>query len=399
MMSKVIRFLEDHKISYIDTPSGIRISCFNKSGHKRGDLNPSLSIHHEEGFFHCWSCDISGSFPQLIAALGFADEIGNYTGLDPNKYRNLNIEDLKSYTNRISIPGLGEFIHKLKYDKKIYNFITSKKFPHVVNLDFDIYKEDTYENRMKIIKLLQENDKEFVVNENEFYRVEILDYLLERGLPDVFQRKLEIYLSKKNSKYFYIPIYNIFGKKRTLMGVSFYRDVNPRMYFVSGISNPLLGLDTIDKNKDIYIVEGWLDYLKLRAVGFNSIALLGNSFNSYHYSLLSSFKGKKYFIFDQDIGGFNQLKKVLNFISSSDMDWVGIFLNYHLYKDIGDIDVVRLYEELNNSDYISLPIIKIYLFLLGGIFYAKNRKEFSDLGYTFRSDDLFNELPKKFCGI
>ncbi|MEO0074873.1 MAG: hypothetical protein ABIK31_02050 [candidate division WOR-3 bacterium] len=398
-MSKVLQFLQDHNIPYQDTTSGIRISCFNKIDHKRGDLNPSLSIHPQEGYFHCWSCGISGSFPQLIAGLGLFSEIEYYAGVDGNKYRNITIEDLKKISNRIYIPGLGEFVLKLEFNRKKDAYIKSKKFTGSPSVEFDIYKEDSLENRLKLIQLTQENKNEYIPPSNEFVKVDRIEYLYERGIPESYQKQLELYVSKKTNKYFFIPIYNIFGKKRTLMAISYDKNISPRMFFVDKVSNPMLGIESLQKDTDVYIVEGWLDYLKLKCVGLNAVALLGNSFTINHYSILHSVRGKKFFIFDQDVGGVANLKNILKFVSISDLDWVGVFIDYRRYKDIGDINVVKIIDELDKSDYIPLTIVKNYLVLLGSLVYAKKREEFDIDGYTLRSDHIFSELPKKFYGI
>ena len=395
--SKVVQFLVDHDIPYIDTSSGLRISCFNKSDHKRGDLNPSLSIHPVDGYFHCWGCHVSGSFPQLIAALGYRSEIKKYTGLS---LRNINIDisHLKKESNRLSIPGLGVFIQNNREDMVFYEkYVKSKKFTKLLPNRYDIYENDSFEKRLELINRISDNSSEYVPP-SDFYRVEILDYLSERGIPVAFQRTLELYLHRNNQKYFYMPIYNVFRKRRSLLAISFNRETDPRMYFVNKISSPILGLETLNREKDVYVVEGWLDFLKMKCMGYNSIALLGNSFTAVHYSVLSSVSGKKYFVFDQDVGGVQNLKRLLKFVSITDSDWIGVFIDYKRYKDIGDIEVLDIPKELLRSNFIGVSLLKNYIVILGGTLYGYRKEEFDFDRCTFRGDTFFAEFPKKFCG-
>lgn len=399
-MNKVSQFFIDENIPFEDLTSGFRIRCFNKEGHKRGDLNPSLSVHPEKGFFNCFSCKISGSFPQLVGALAGKDKIKHYCGNSVSDSIKYDIETLNNPSNKIVIPGLGVFIKSVE-NEKVNNFsavASSRKFSGFVEKDTSFYVQNSFEKRMKMIKLI-EGDKDFFIVPDKYYKVDYLEYLYRRGLPHNFCKKYDVFLSNENDKYFYLPIYNVFNQIRTLYGFSFEKEQDPRSYTIKSISNPIMGIESVNKDQDIYIVEGWLDYFKLKVLGYNVIATLSNSFTSFHYSFINSFKGNKYFLFDQDKGGTQQVKQVCKFISTSDTSWYGLFIDYKLYKDVGDVDLFMIDSVLNSAKKIAICKIKEYILLLGAQKLHEERDNLQSNGYTLRSNPIFTEFSAKFSGV
>jgi hypothetical protein len=397
-MSLVIDFFNNNNINYFQaTETDIKISCFNKKDHKNGDQNPSLYINIEKGYFHCWSCHISGNFAQLIASLGFIDQINFYLkGYDKSKLK-YDIETLKNQgSDVINIPGIGKFYKIKTEENKEISSILSRK----VNITEEIDKLSklilngggTLEDRKRLIYLIEEGRLGTFKIPEKFQRVNYLEYLSERGLPQNFCQKYEVYINKENSKYFALPIKNFKGDIINLLNISFSKETTPRMYSEVKLTNPILGFDKIDYNKNIYIVEGWLDYLKLMVSGYNAFPTLSNHFNQFHYSIVQQCSGKKFFIFDNDVPGVSMLEDVLNYISRSDTDWYGIFLNPHLYKDVGDIELLQIPYELNNSPIEPLLTFKKYKILLGIEKYNANKKIIHSDGYTFRGDPVFTDI-------
>lgn len=402
-MSSVLTFLNDAGINYTpSTENDVLVSCFNKQDHKNGDKNPSLSVNIEKGYFKCWSCKISGNFAQLMGGLGHFHDINNYIkGYDKSKLK-YDINTLKSQSSDIiNIPGVGKFYKNKDSNDNDDLLINSRK----INVNDEILKlsqlvtsgNGTIEDRKKLIELMESTRlNQFKIPEN-YQKVNYLEYLCERGLPNNFCTKNEVYVNKANNKYFALPIKNFRGDTVNLLNISHSRETTPRMYSEIKNSNPILGFNEIDYKKDIYIVEGWLDYLKMREAGYNCFPTLSNHFNNFHFSILQQCSGNKFFIFDNDVPGVSMLEDVLNYISRSDSDWYGLFLDPRQYKDIGDVDLLRIEYELKNSVVEKLLTFKKYKLLLGMEKYNANKKIIHSDGYTLRSDPFFTDI-RKSCG-
>lgn len=397
-MSSVINFFNDNDINYFQaTETDVKISCFNKQDHKNGDQDPSLHVNMEKGYFHCWSCHISGNFAQLIAGLGHVNQINSYLkGYDKSKVK-YDIATLKNQgSDVINIPGIGKFYKNKVEESKEGALLSSRK----INVTEEISKlsqlvlsgQGSIDDRKKLISLIEADRLNSFKIPEKFQRVNYLEYLSERGLPHNFCQEHEVYTNRENSKYFAFPIKNFKGDIINLLNISFSREATPRMYSEVKAASPVLGFDAIDYTKDIYIVEGWLDYFKLKVSGYNAFPTLGNHFNQFHYSILQQCSGKKFFIFDNDVPGVAMLEDALTYISRSDTDWYGIFLNPRLYKDVGDIELLRVTYELNNSVVEPLLTFKKYKLLLGMEKYNANKKIIHSDGYTLRSDPFFTDI-------
>jgi hypothetical protein len=398
--NRVLQFLTNNNIPFIEKSSGLHVSCFNKLEHPNGDTNPSLSVHPEEGYFHCWSCNVSGSFAQLIAAFGHTGSIKEYVGYVPKNLK-YDISTLKQNESKISFPGIGVMYLEEKSDR-LPAYVTSKKFSGE-RFKEKIFGEDSLAGRLERIKRIEGEKVALDLNDiagERFERLLQSDYLESRGLPSLFCQQNEIYKSVKNTKYFYIPMYSITGDLRSLVGVAYdKKNTVPPMYYVTNISNPILGFDTLSDDKDLYVVEGWLDYLKMRLCGYSVVPLLSNAFTAYHYSLCSSVKKNVYFIFDQDKGGYTTMKTILaDYISSTTTNWYGIFLDYSRYKDIGDVDLLNIPETIAESTCYKLVTIKKYISLLGAEKFYETFENYKSDGYTFRSESVFTEFAKEYSG-
>lgn len=398
--SRVLQFLLNNDINFIEKASGLYISCFNKAEHPNGDTNPSLSVHPEQGYFHCWSCKISGSFPQLIASLGHEGSVKDYLGYVPKRLK-YDIETLKRNESKISFPGIG-YLYKEEGLGKMPVYANSKKF---IGDQFEsaIYTDDSLEGRLERIRRIEGDSDVFDLTKvagAKFERLEQSDYLTSRGLPSLFCKQNEIYQNLNNPKYFYIPMYSITGKLRSLVGVAYdKKNTVPPMYYVTNLSNPVLGLDTLSDDKDLYVVEGWLDYLKMRLCGYSVIPLLSNTFTPYHFSLCSAAKKNVFFVFDQDKGGYTAMKTILSdYLSTSSTSWYGIFLDHEKYKDVGDIDILNIRKEIAVSPTYKLVTIKKYISLLGAQRFYETFENYQSDGYSFRGESVFTEFAKEYSG-
>lgn len=399
-MSSVLNFLNDNQVNYVpSTDSDVLISCFNKLDHKNGDLNPSLSVNADKGYFKCWSCKISGNFAQLMAGLGHYKDINSYIKHYDKSKLQYDINTLKTQSSDvIDIPGVGKF-YKDKTDTRDNSdsIIKSRKInvtPEISDLSMRVLSEDgTPEERRKLIMLLEENRMQKFEIPEKFYRIKYLEYLCERGLPSTFCENNEVYLNRENNKYFALPIKNFNGDTVNLLNISFSRETTPRMFSeIKHMSNPILGFNDIEYNRDIYIVEGWLDYLKLKSMGYNCFPTLGNKFNYFHNSIVQRCTANKFFIFDNDVPGVSMLEDTLTFISRSDTDWFGVFLNPNEFKDVGDIELLRIPVEIKQAVIEPLLTFKKYKILLGVEKYNASKKTIHSDGYSLRSDPFFADV-------
>lgn len=398
--SRVLQFLTNYDIPFIEKSSGLHVSCFNKAEHPNGDTNPSLSIHPDEGYFHCWSCKVSGSFPQLIAAFGHEGSLKDYLGYVPKRLK-YDIATLKQNESKISFPGIG-YLYKEESSDKLPGYVNSKKF-RGEQFQEPIYANDTLDGRLERIKRIEGETSTFDIQNvvgAKFERLLQSDYLESRGLPSRYCQNNEVYKNLNNTKYFYLPMYSITGQLRSLVGIAYDKKTTvPPMYYVSALSNPVLGLDTLSDDKDLYVVEGWLDYLKMRLCGYSVIPLLSNSFTAYHFSLCSTVKKNVYFIYDQDKGGYMTMKTILaDYLSSSTESWYGVFLNAERYKDVGDIELLTLCREIESAPTYKLVIIKKYISLLGAERFYETFENYKSDGYSFRGESVFTEFAKEYSG-
>lgn len=417
MSNNVLGFLKDKGIKHVQKGPDLYVSCFNKRDHKRGDINPSLGVDGDTGVFYCWSCHVRGTFPQLIAAYGYVGEVSQYSEYKSKRRIVYDIDSLKG-NGGINIPGIGKFMEKVK-DYSLENsreYLESRK----ISLSEDerqlsdriISAEYARGDRLSYIEKIDSINLEGISIPESLHRVSYIEYFSERGLPSNFCEHTEVYLAPKyveipqyksfvSPKYFYIPVRGVTNNIRTIMGVSFNKTEVPRMYHVGPkISYPLLDLNKIRYDDDLYIVEGWLDHYKLQVMGYNSFPTLSNVFNFFHYTLVNQIPPDKrvFFVFDQDVAGYHMMKDILKFTSRSTKNWYAVFLPHHKYKDVGDIELLDIPLELGSAKVISLYQIKKYMILLGAEKYNGSKEILNSDRYSFRSDSIYQEFGTEHSG-
>lgn len=407
---KVLEFFQNNHLPFIEKSNGLMISCFNKADHPRGDQTPSLSVHKEKGYFHCWSCKISGNFGQLMGAMGYQNDIEKYSYYKKNT--TFDILTLKSKSNYSSLslqfPGVGEFFSKKKERDELSLYLASKKItlnPDQVGISQHIINspEFDYQSRVDFFKSNPRNIKQPDPIPEYFYKVQSLDYLTDRGLPENFCKKNDIYLSKMNADYFFIPMLNFYGGIKCFLAVCMQKKpTGPKTFYEymgrpASASNPILGLETLNRNADVYVVEGWLDYFKLKQLEYNCFPTLSNTFNQLHYSIINSCTKNVYFVFDQDIGGYQMLKRILPYVSRHNTEWYALLLAKN-YKDVGDVELLFLEEELKNANKIPLIHLKKYYLMLTMEKVHARLQDIDTDRYSFRGDSIFTEYNTEALG-
>lgn len=416
-MNNVLGFFKDKNIRHVQKGSDLLVSCFNKRDHKRGDQNPSLGVDSETGVFYCWSCHVRGVFPQLIAAYGYINEVQHYAPGTPKRQRIIyDIDSLKSGEG-ISIPGIGRFLEK-HADKSLENsrkYLESRKITlgeHEKQISQKILQgSDSIQDRVDYFSRVEGDlGKSDFVLPDQLVRAKHVEYFSERGLPTNFCDHQEVYLCDKELKlpayssflsprYFYIPIRGVLGNLKSVMGVSFDKKTEPRMYHIGPpISFPVLDLDKIKFDKDLYVVEGWLDHYKLQTLGYNSLPTFSNIFGTIHFTVTNRVTANVYFVFDQDVAGYKMLQNVLNYVSRTTTNWYAVFLPHTRFKDVGDIDLLDIPLELGKAVKYPLYQIKKYLIMLGAEKYNGSKEVLNSDRYTFRGDSLYQEFGAEHFG-
>ena len=261
------------------------------------DKTPSLRIHKQKGYYHCFPCGEKGSLQKLVAY------IKGITYTKAGKLLSGNI-DIKRLKGR-----------------------------------WDVSKNDTRIDSGEIKPLKRYNLPKDTIRLTK--RASI--YLQSRGLK--FKVIHDLYCCKKG---FYkgriiTPILDEKGKLVCFEARKYSGRIEGKKVLYpkhSPISNYVFNLNNI-KKEYVIVVEGIVDCLKVKQMGLSVVSIFGTQLSSKQAELLSRFK-RIYICFDGDEAGRKKSKEL-----------------YKDYGDVLPIRIVRLPLDLDPKHMTKKGLIKL----------------------------------------
>lgn len=302
------------------------------------DHTPSLSVNVDKGIWNCFSCHRHGTLRSLFYELkghGINKELGIKSDFkeqsDVNPFAKVRTsfsvlkedEELKA-TPETHVGITGSFI-------PAENFPVSKAYleKRKISLNIAHSMKMSYATLAKSYDLLDPKNKAQQVN------------LTGRLLIPVYENHKLISCEARDikGKEAYHELMQSLGKPE---------GVYKKCIYPKGSSvNTLFDLDTLDRNKTLYFVEGIMDLAVLRSSKIfdetNSTSIFGAGITKRQVYLLSQFK-KFVFIVDDDVPGLGSAVNLIHDLKNYDhtnKEWKFLIPPFHEQgvKDVGDIPV------------------------------------------------------------
>lgn len=301
------------------------------------DHNPSMSVSDEKQMYTCWVCGASGdvfnfvknyeniSFYEAVkkvvdkAGLNIAIDINVNTNKTENKFKDqYDIFEIskKFYQNNLN-SSLG---------KNARDYLSKRSLNEDIIKHFQIGLSLGNNNLTQLL-LNKGYDEDLLVKSGIAFRS-------KNGINDINRDRIMF------------PLWDINGKVIGFSG-RIYQGDDPSKYintmetdiFKKGslLYNYDYARETIIKENNVYIVEGFMDVIRLYSIGINNVlATMGTAITSDQIKLIRKLTKNVTLMFDGDKAGE---KATNSFIKES--------------KDIDfDIKVIRLEEDLDPDDYI-----------------------------------------------
>nr|WP_317356902.1 DNA primase [uncultured Tyzzerella sp.] len=327
------------------------------------ESTPSFSVSPDKQLYHCFGCGASGTVYNFIM------DIENYDFLDALKY----------LADRINYPlpeHNGTFDSSLA-DKKqtLYNIhkIVAKKFYENLCGPQGKIANDYLDKRG-----INKNTRiKFGLGYSLFKKDDIYTFLKQNGYDDDIIVESGLVIKSKNNTFFdrffgrlMFPIIDVQGRVIGFGGRDLTNNKNTAKYLNSPdtpIFNKSYNLYSINvaknnKNKELILVEGYMDVIALCQVGINNVvASLGTAFNENHIKLLKKYANKVITLFDSDDAGIKATLRAIPILIEN-----GIYVRVAQVKDAKDPDEFiskfganSFLQFLNNAkSYISFQIIQ-----------------------------------------
>lgn len=319
---------------------------------------PSFIVNPQRNIFKCFGCGEGGdsiSFLMKIENLNFTDAVEklayicNFTLTYTNKNVDSNISD-----------DLAKIIkyYQSKLDSKILQYLHNRGINNESIKRFSLgYSGDSVE----FMAFLRKNQMP-------------LNKLLEIG---VIGRDKERDYARFNSRIMF-PIFAANGKAvgfggRIISGEKFAKYINSPQSKIFNKSRLLYGYnlakDSIFKQKQIIITEGYIDVVMLHQVGFtNAVATLGTALTQSHLPLISRGEVDILLCYDGDNAGINAAFKA-SLLLANKGGGVIIFENG---KDPADMVSEGKIEDLRRIFTTPIPFIKFVIQTIANRFDLRN---------------------------
>lgn len=206
-----------------------------------GDINPSMKVNLVEGTFYCFGCTVSGN------ALKFV------------KLANPKMDDLQA---------LKEYMKILK-SKKVCNidFAERKRKPRIEDKQYLLEAEDYYYG-LKTINWKTDDQQE---------TIECLKYMEDRGFNASILNKAKAKVTYNASYPIIFPMLDNGVFRGWVCRTNNSEVAKKRKYLYNkGFSRATTLVGNYENTKIVVIVEGYMDYLKMRMFGMHKVvAILG----------------------------------------------------------------------------------------------------------------------------
>lgn len=368
----------------------------------------SLSVSPSKGIYHCFGCGVGGDsidFVQRIEKLDFQEscekiaDIMGFTLEYGNSYSSPKIDtsllekskDFFASTLKTTQKAKDYFIARGLNEESVSRFqlgFCPLSFSYVKTI---VEKDIPFGIQIGLIAKDSQSQKTYTPFSGRL----IFPICNKKGNVIAFgARILDKESSNQNAKYINSKESKLYSKRQTLYGLH-------------------LAKDTIIKNKEALIVEGYMDVIMLHQAGFkNAVASCGVALSREQIATISKLQAKIVLCFDTDNAGKNATIKAIETLIDSGI-YDGEVLELKGGKDAcellatGDRDVIE--------KGVRTPIIKfILLHLLSdsksiesknmGIIKAKEfllriKNEFIRESYTKLASEILNVSPTYLCVI
>ena len=312
------------------------------------DTNPSLSISKDKQIFKCFVCNEAGNVFSFIS-----------------KYKK--IPYMKAVKEVADIVGID---FKLAQEKQTEVLdIKTKVLYDILNDSMMFYKNSLLSSE-QAIEYCQNRDlnQKVIQDFNIGYSPDfdkLIQYLLVKGYKkeDIFRSGVAIEnngeLKDRFAHRLIFPITNLNGKVVAFSGriieksdMAKYVNSPETEIFVKGetLYNYSSAIDSIKKEKKMYICEGFMDAIAMHRSGINNVvALMGTAFTKEHLKLFKYLGVKIILTLDADDAGNVNANKLANELLDLEVN-VSVIANY---KDVKDLDEFLVkYGKENLKEYI-----------------------------------------------
>ena len=272
------------------------------------EKTPSFNVNNEKGLFYCFGCKTGGNIITFI-----------------RKYKNFNFNEAVNYISEYTGIKLsnGTFLNKSKQNH--VNLIEIK----ILKACNDFFQE-CYLNNKKASDYLKKRLSEGVINTFQVGfcpEHQILENFLKKN--NFFEneyKKLDLFIKNKKGEIFgrfsnriTFPIFDYdervvgFGGRTISNSKIKYINSQESQFFKK--SNILFGLkqnlDFIRAKKEIFLVEGYLDVIKLHEFEIkNSVSSLGTTLSENQLKKMWYYTDMPFICFDGDQAGQNAAKNI-----------------------------------------------------------------------------------------
>jgi DNA primase len=271
------------------------------------DNTPSFVVNPEKGIFKCFGCGVSGDVIKFVML------INNISW----------IEALKILAEKVNIKIYSSSLETVYSTKnKLYNILKiSTSFYNNCLLNNINQNNDSYE-ALKYLKSRCLNYDTIIKFRIGFApkNLKLKSILLNAGytVEDIINSG--VFAKSKNGNFEYecmsgrlvFPIYDIYGRTIAFGGRVINNQQKPKYINTSDTliyskSSNIYGLYQslpLNNNKEIIILEGYIDTIMLHQVGFsNAVAILGTAFTKIQAKLIARYTNIVILLFDSDIAG------------------------------------------------------------------------------------------------
>ena len=276
------------------------------------DKNPSMSVSPKLNIFHCFSCKMGGD------ALKFIME-----------YEKLNFPEAVE-----RLASMQNFTLEYTDDKNSYK--EDKKILEIVN---SYYKSNLYRNNHAVNYLYERGFDDSLIAKFELGWAPLsqntLNLLQNENIEP--NEALDVGIIKSNERGVYasfieritFPIKNHTGKLigfggRTISNhpAKYVNSPQSRVFDKSKVFYAYdLAKESIFKQKEIFITEGYMDTIMLHKAGYtNTVAVLGTALTEKHLPLLRRSDAKIVLCFDGDSAGINAAFKSAELLIKNELD-------------------------------------------------------------------------------
>lgn len=283
------------------------------------EKSASFSVSLDKQIYYCFGCGAGGN------VISFIMQIENYDFVEAIKHLAMRVNILLPEAEYSQ-----EAQERLELKKALLNIHKEAAKYFYSNLHSDRGQVGLrYITQRQISTKFQ---KSFGLGFSNYIRKDLYLYLSNKGYKDEILLKSGLIIEEKNKIGFFdrfgnrlmFPIFdvhnNIIGFGGRILGEGQPKYLNSPETMLFDKSKNLYGLNLAraSKNKQIIIVEGYMDTIALHQAGFNSaVASLGTAFNIEQAKLLRKYAEEVILVYDSDDAGTNATLRAIPMLVSS----------------------------------------------------------------------------------